>query len=99
MAQFEKENIKNLSKLCRIEMSEEELTRFQEEIGKVLGYIEQLAEVDVAHLTPYSHIEEQGIDLIREDTIKESLPREEFLDNAPKHVGGMIAVPPVMKNG
>lgn len=98
MTKLSKDSIKNLSRLCRIKMSEEEIEKFNEDIGKIIKYVEQLAEVDLTDLTPYSHIEEQGLDLMREDVIKNTLPREEFLNNAPKHVGGMIAVPLVIKS-
>lgn len=98
MATFTKDNIKNLSRLCRIKMSEEEMETFNEHIGKIVRYVEQLSEVDLSDLTPRSHMEEQGLDLLREDEPRITLTREDFLKNTPKRVGGMVAVPIVIKS-
>jgi Asp-tRNA(Asn)/Glu-tRNA(Gln) amidotransferase C subunit len=36
-------------------------------------------------------------DQMREDEIKDLLPRDQFLAGAPDQIGGMVRVPPVMK--
>lgn len=97
MPKLDEENIKFLGKLCRIELSEEECKELFSSLNRVLSYVELLHEVDVSDLSPYSHIEEQGVGSLREDKEGDLLPREVFLANAPDHVGGMIRVPPVIK--
>lgn len=97
MSDLHKENLKFLSQLCRIQLTEEESAALYTDLKKILDYADQLQEVDVSDLSPYSHMEEQGIGSLREDVIGEILPRETFLANSPDQVGGMIRVPPIIK--
>lgn len=98
MSDFCEESIKTLCSLCRLE-PEEDLSALSKELKKILDYVELLSEVDVSHLSPYSHIEEQGVGSLREDKVEEQelLPRELFLKNAPDQVSGMIRVLPFIK--
>ncbi len=43
-----KEEVKHIAKLARIELTKDELVRFQKELSLILDYIEQLKEVDVS---------------------------------------------------
>jgi aspartyl-tRNA(Asn)/glutamyl-tRNA(Gln) amidotransferase subunit C len=97
MSDLNEENVKDLSRLCRIEVTAEELPALFADLKRVLDYVELLQEVDVSQLSPHSHIEEQGIGSLREDVVGNHLSREIFLSNTPDHVGGMVRVPPVIK--
>jgi aspartyl-tRNA(Asn)/glutamyl-tRNA(Gln) amidotransferase subunit C len=95
--QFDSEEFNKLTKLCRIECTEEEKEIFSESLRKVLKHIEQLNEIDTAGVEPCFRILETVTNVMREDEIGELLSREVFLSNAPSHVGGMVRVPPVIK--
>ena len=97
MSDLNEETIRTLSRLCRIEIEEEEVAPLFANLKSTLDYVSQLLEVDVSHLSPHSHLEEQNVNSLREDRVGEPLDRAVFLKNAPDHVGGMIRVPPVMK--
>jgi aspartyl-tRNA(Asn)/glutamyl-tRNA(Gln) amidotransferase subunit C len=97
MSEINEENVKLLSQLCRIELSAEELVSLSADLKRILTYVGQLQELDVNHLSPHSHIDEQGITSLRPDSVSKHLPKEIFLANAPDQVGGMIRVPPVIK--
>lgn len=97
MSDLDRGDVEALSKLCRIELSDKELAEISHDLRRILDYVELLQEVDVSDLSPYSHVEEQGLGTLRKDEIKEHLPRDVFLSNAPDHVGGMVRVPPVIK--
>ena len=97
MSDLNEENVKHLSRLCRIELTDKEVASLFADLKRILDYVEQLQEVDVSELSPHSHIEEQGVGSLRKDVVGEHLPREVFLANAPDQVGGMIRVPPVIK--
>ena len=97
MAELDKNAIKILSQLSRIDCTEEEQESLLEDLKKILNYIEQLNEIDTTHLLPCNHVLDDIANVMREDIVGTSLPREEFLANAPSHVGGMIRVPPVLK--
>lgn len=97
MPDFNEESIRTLSRLCRIEVTEEEIPALLHDLKRVLDYVAQLQEVDVSDLPPFSHIEAVGVGALRDDVVAETLTREEFLANAPEHIGGMVRVPPVIK--
>lgn len=98
MSDINKETLKNLCQLTRLNLTDGEVGKLAHDLKRVLDHIEQLEEVDVSDLTPYSHVDEQGYDALRSDEVKEPLKREIFLKNAPDQVGGMIRVPTVIKD-
>lgn len=97
MSELNEEKIKHLSRLCRIAIADSDLPLIAQHLQQVLNYIEQLQEVDVSHLAPYSHLETQEITHLREDEVKNQLPRDLLLANAPESIGGMIRVPPIIQ--
>lgn len=97
MAKLDKETIEQLTHLCRIDCTEEEQESLLNDLRKVLTYFEQLQEIDTENVQPCNHVLENMMNVMREDEIGECLDRETFLANAPSHIGGMIRVPPVIK--
>lgn len=97
MAQLDKQAIAKLTKLSRIDCSEEEQEALLKDLKKILNYVEQLQEVDTENVPPCNHVLADMFNVTREDEIGSTLSREEFLSNAAAHVGGLIRVPPVLK--
>jgi aspartyl-tRNA(Asn)/glutamyl-tRNA(Gln) amidotransferase subunit C len=52
MSKLSREDILKLAKLSRLTLTEEEITQFGDEIGAILGYVEQLQEADLANVEP-----------------------------------------------
>lgn len=98
MAKLDKNVIKNLIQLSRIDCSEEEQDSILKDLEKIVAYIEQLDELDTANEPPCNHVLEGITNVMREDCVGETLPREDFLANAPSQIGGMIRVPPVIRS-
>jgi len=99
MAKLDAETIKQLTSLCRIDCTEEEELSLLEDLKKILAHIEQLQQINTDDVPACNHILEGMSNVMREDAVKNTLNREEFLANAPSHIGGMIRVPPVIKQG
>ena len=97
MANLNKETIQQLTRLCRIDCTEEEQEALLKDLKKILDYIELLQQIDTENVPPCNHVLENMANVMREDEIKEVLDRETFLGNAPSHIGGMIRVPPIIK--
>jgi aspartyl-tRNA(Asn)/glutamyl-tRNA(Gln) amidotransferase subunit C len=97
MSDLNEDLIKKLSSLSRIELKEDEVPSFCATIKQIIEYFGQLNEVDLSDLSPYSHVEAQGVGSLREDESGPGLKRELFLANAPDQIGGMIRVPPILK--
>lgn len=98
MAEFDEKELDKLAKLCRIACTQDEKKALQKQIASVLKYIELLNEVPTDGVEPCNSVLASLANVVREDEVGPSLPREVFLSNAPSHVGGMIRVPPVIKS-
>lgn len=98
MVEIDKKMIRYLTKLSRIECTEEEQDRLLKDLTSILKYFEQLSEVDTDNVLPCDHVLENMVNVMREDETGTPMPRETFLANAPSHTGGMIRIPPVFKN-
>lgn len=96
MAKIDKEIIKNLTTLCRIDCTEDEQQTLFEDLEKILKYVDQLEEVDTSNVEPSYHVLEGIHNVMREDIVETSMPRQVFLDLSPSHTGGMIKVPQVI---
>lgn len=97
MPHFQESDLLKLTKLCHIDCDDAEKKKLLSSLQGVLKYVELLQEVDTEGVKDFNHILETLQNVSREDKIGETLPREEFLANAPDHVGGMIKVPPILK--
>lgn len=97
MAELNKETIRNLIQLSRIDCTEEEQQALLKDLQQILAYFEQLQEIDTEDVLPCLHVLEGIANVTREDLVGETMPREVFLANAPSQIGGMIRVPPVIK--
>ncbi len=98
MASFDRDTIKKLTKLSRIQCNEEEEPQLISDLQKILSYVELMNEVDTENVKPCNHVLEEVCNVERDDVVGEIMPREVFLANAPDKIGGMIRVPPIMKS-
>lgn len=88
-------DVEKVSLLGRLALSEVELETMTTQLARVVGYVEQLSEVKTEEVLPMAHaMEVQNV--FREDALKESLPREAALANAPKRDSECYRVPAVL---
>lgn len=99
MPALNKDTIKQLSKLSRIDCSEDEQDELLKDLEKIIAYMEQLHQINTDNVPSCYNVIEGMNTPLREDVIhpNELLDREAFLANAPSHIGGMIRVPTVIK--
>lgn len=90
------EQVRHIANLARIAMSEEELERLVPELNNILGWVEQLGEVDTGGVEPLTAVIEQKLRL-REDKLTDGDCREDILANAPEAEHGFFAVPKVIE--
>ena len=77
-------------------MSEEEIERLVPEINNILGWVEQLGEVDTDGVEPLTAVIDQKLRL-RDDKVTDGDCRDEVLANAPDAEHGFFAVPKVIE--
>lgn len=99
MTNFDKKSLQNLEKLSRIKCTPDEELALFDGISKILDYFEQLGEVDTEDTYECNFVlQEMQQNIMREDEIKETMPTDLFLSDAPDQVAGMIKVPPILKS-
>ena len=88
-------DVEHIAKLAKLSFTEDEKTDFTEQFNEILSFMEKLNELDTSNVEPLSHvIEVQNV--LREDMVKESLPTENALKNAPSHTDQFFKVPKVI---
>jgi len=98
MEEFDEDALSKLTQLCRIACTKEEKQKLHSQINAILDYIKQLDEVDTEGVEPCYCVLEHLSNVMREDVVGGLLSKEQFLANAPAHVGGMIRVPTVIQS-
>ncbi len=88
--------VRRIAKLARIRVEEPEIATLQTELNAILGYVEQLNEVDVTGVEPLSGGAQMAMRL-REDEVTDGEIAEPILANAPDREGRFFAVPKVVE--
>jgi len=87
---------RKVAKLARIRVEEEALPALAGEFNAILGFIEQLNEVDVEGVDPMTSVTPQRLKR-REDVVTDGGQQEAVLANAPDAREGFFAVPKVVE--
>jgi aspartyl-tRNA(Asn)/glutamyl-tRNA(Gln) amidotransferase subunit C len=90
------EQVEKVATLARLTLSDAEREQFTEQLNQILQFAEKLNELDTDHIEPTSHVLQMQ-NVMREDEVQPSLPREEALSNAPDQQDGMFRVPAVFE--
>ncbi|HEY2841064.1 MAG TPA: Asp-tRNA(Asn)/Glu-tRNA(Gln) amidotransferase subunit GatC [Pirellulales bacterium] len=90
-----REQVEKVSLLARLQLSESELIAMTAQLDAIVGYVEQLAEVDTEQVEPMAHAIELS-NVFREDRARPSVDRGEILANAPHADGQFYLVPAVL---
>jgi len=86
------EIVKKIARLARLDVPQERLEPLAKELNGLLGWIEQLNEVDVDGVEPMTSAVETLIHM-REDVVTDGGIRDKVLANAPKTEEGFFVVP------
>ena len=90
------DQVRHIARLARIAMSDEELERLVPELNNILGWVEQLGEVDTDGVEPLTAVIDQKLRL-REDAVTDGDCRDSVLANAPEPQHGFFGVPKVIE--
>jgi len=88
--------VRRIAKLARIRVEEADVPRLQGEMNAILGWIEQLGEVDVDGIPPLTGGAQIALRM-REDVVTDGDRLEAVLANAPDRVGSFFTVPKVVE--
>ena len=90
------DQVRHIAKLARIAMSDAELEKLVPELNAIIGWVEQLSEVDTEGVEPLATVVEQKLRL-RADVVDDGGCRDAVLANAPDAQHGFFAVPKVIE--
>lgn len=93
---IDKETAAKVAKLARIKVEDAALPALAEEFNAVLGFIEQLGEVDVEGVEPMVSVTPMRLKR-REDVVTDGNMQDRILSNAPDAREGFFAVPKVVE--
>lgn len=93
---IDKDTAARVAKLARIRVAEDALPALAEEFNTILGFIEQLNEVDIEGVEPMTSVTPQRLKR-REDVVTDGGLQEQVLANAPDSREGFFAVPKVVE--
>ena len=90
------ETARRVAKLARIRVEDADLPALAEDFNRILGFVEQLNEVDVDGIEPMTSVTPMRLKR-REDVVTEGGMPEKILSNAPDAREGFFAVPKVVE--
>ncbi len=88
--------VRRIAKLARLGVDDAEIAQLQTELGHILGWIEQLSELDVEGVEPISGVGHAALRL-RDDVVTDGNLQEAVLSNAPERAGMFYSVPKVVE--
>lgn len=93
---IDKETIKHVAHLARIELQPNELAKLSQELHEILGFIDKLSVLNIEQVEPASHILPIS-NVLRDDEPGVSLTPEKALENAPSKKGSFFSVPKIIE--
>ena len=91
-----RDEVLHIAHLARIALSDEDVSKFQEQLSEILAHFDTLRALDTEGVEPTSHpLPLESV--MREDEVRPSLPREEVLANAPLAEDGLFRVRAVLE--
>lgn len=88
--------VKKVASLARIAISDSDAERLAPELNNILGWIEQLGEVDTSSVEPMTAVIPNELRL-RDDVVTDGGIRDAVLANAPLAEHGFFTVPKVIE--
>lgn len=92
-------DVRKIAKLAHLEITDREVTLYTPQMASIVGYVEQLNELDTENVEPMlGGLTEEGeaTTTTRADAPHESLGQKKALDQAPSAVSGHFQVPKVL---
>ncbi len=93
---IDRETARKVAHLARIRVEEDQLDALAGEFNAILGFVEQLNEVDVEGVEPMTSVTPMRLKR-REDVVTDGNQQDKILSNAPDAREGFFAVPKVVE--
>ncbi|MGE0199620.1 MAG: Asp-tRNA(Asn)/Glu-tRNA(Gln) amidotransferase subunit GatC [Candidatus Melainabacteria bacterium] len=91
-----RETVEHVAKLARLELTDDEATRFAGELSKIVGFVDKISSLDLSAVDV--DLDTSVPTILREDVGRRDFPREALLKNAPQEEDGFFRVPRILDN-
>lgn len=88
-----REDVLHVAALAQLELSEDEIGRFTEQLSDILAAVGKVSELDLSDVPPTSH-PLSVVNVLRPDAPQSSLSLDDVFANAPEREGDLFRVPP-----
>ena len=97
MTRITSDDVRKVAKLCRLEIPDDDIEKYSNQLEGILEYIAQLERIDTLNVPPTTRAVEV-VNVFREDTIVSSSSdvRDKILDLAPQREGQFFRVPKIL---
>jgi aspartyl-tRNA(Asn)/glutamyl-tRNA(Gln) amidotransferase subunit C len=92
---IDRATVMHIAELARLELTEEEIDLYAEQLSQVLDYAAELQALDTDAIPPTASVLPLS-NIMRADEVRPGLPRDEALAPAARTAEGQFAVDPVM---
>ncbi len=86
------ETIDKLSNLCKLEFDNESRDEMKQDLERIVGFCEQLNQLDTAHVEPLIYMSDE-VNNLRDDVVKNMISKDDALKNAPSKDTDYFKVP------
>jgi aspartyl-tRNA(Asn)/glutamyl-tRNA(Gln) amidotransferase subunit C len=93
LARITKEEVLHVARLARLELSDAEIAKFQEQLSDILEAVSKVSELDLSEVPPTAHPLEIA-NAWAEDEPRPCLPLDDVFANAPDRDGDYFRTPP-----
>lgn len=91
-----KKDVEKVARLARIKMTDGELEKYAPQLSNIIGFVEQLNEVDTDNIEPLASVVDINLSL-RSDDVNDGNMRDKVLANAPETLEDFFVVPKVVE--
>jgi aspartyl-tRNA(Asn)/glutamyl-tRNA(Gln) amidotransferase subunit C len=96
LSRISKDQVKHVAHLARLAVTDEEAEMLTEQLDKIIGFAEELKELDTDNVEPTTHVLELK-NVLREDKVRNSVSVDEAMKNAPAQKDGQFKVPNILE--
>lgn len=96
MTQISAEDVQHLAQLSSLQLSGDEVTALQQDIGNILSYVELLGELDTAGVEPTYQVTDLENVWREDEVLDDKISREQLLALAPEQADHQVKVPKVL---
>jgi aspartyl-tRNA(Asn)/glutamyl-tRNA(Gln) amidotransferase subunit C len=96
MSSLTLEQIQHIANLARLNLTDEELGRYRDQLSSILDHFQQLQTLDTENIPPTASVSDEQATL-RADEPRPGLSLDELLQNAPESEQRQFQVPPVFE--